>query len=496
MSAPTKQNGTAPCLPPSWDPDHLRTRFVSALSAMYRAEVPLYGSLVDIVRDVDASVLAARGSSSSSLPVRHQLERHGAIRLGTEAEMRTIARLFSLLGMHPVGYYDLKMVGFPLHGTAFRPTTAKALSANPFRVFTTVLRADLIASPSVRKTATSLLAQRELFSPRLRALLAQTETAPSTLTPADADDLIIESLRIFKWHSRATVPLETYLALKREHPMVADIVCFPSAHINHLTPRTLDIDAAQAAMIARGLPAKECIEGPPGGRKCEILLRQTSFKALEERVVFVDESSSSSGSEGEENGARKAKAKTGTHTARFGEIEQRGAAVTRKGRELYDRLLAGGIGKAAEEGRELAEVLGEMFQKEYPDEWDELRVRGLVYFRYRDVEGGRGKVTALGGEVDMETLLEAGAVECEPITYEDFLPLSAAGIFASNLGDGSDGSTERKLQKTEQGRSRAELEALLGCEIPSEIDLYEKLQTESVKECEEALGISGITLAA
>jgi uncharacterized glyoxalase superfamily metalloenzyme YdcJ len=176
---------------------------------MYRTEVPLYGSLVDIVASVDASVLSSRGASPSSLPVRHQLERHGAIRLGTEAEMRTIARLFGLLGMHPVGYYDLKMVGFPLHGTAFRPTTAASLAANPFRVFTTVLRPDLIASPAVRKTATALLAQRQLFSPRLLSLLAQAEAAPSTLTPQDADDLIAQSLLIFKWHSRATVPLET-----------------------------------------------------------------------------------------------------------------------------------------------------------------------------------------------------------------------------------------------------------------------------------------------
>ena len=31
--------------------------------------------------------------------------------------------------------------------------------------------------------------------------------------------------------------------------------------------------------------------------------------------------------------------KQGTHTARFGEIEQRGVALTPKGRQLYDDLL-------------------------------------------------------------------------------------------------------------------------------------------------------------
>ncbi|PSD29286.1 hypothetical protein C7E17_20990, partial [Stenotrophomonas maltophilia] len=66
-------------------------------------------------------------------------------------------------------------------------------------------------------------------------------------------------------------------------------------------PRALDIDAAQAAMIEHGMAAKAVIEGPPR-RACPILLRQTSFKALEEAVHFP-------GGEGGD---------AGTHTARFG----------------------------------------------------------------------------------------------------------------------------------------------------------------------------------
>jgi uncharacterized glyoxalase superfamily metalloenzyme YdcJ len=79
---------------------------------MYKSEVPLYGQLDDIVHVVDASTLAARGERPDDLPVRHQLERHGAIRVGTEHEMRMISRLFGIMGMHPVGYYDLSMVGY------------------------------------------------------------------------------------------------------------------------------------------------------------------------------------------------------------------------------------------------------------------------------------------------------------------------------------------------------------------------------------------------
>ena len=464
---------------------------------MYRDEVPLYGDLVDIVRTVDASVLASRSLDPSSLPVRHSLERHGAIRLGTAQEMRQMARLFRIMGMHPVGYYDLQIVGFPLHGTAFRPVSERSLSANPFRVFTTVLRPCRIASPSVRQLAESILSKRQLFSPRLVELMAKAERTGlrSRACGGEDDDgndgdeveeFISESIKIFKWHSRSTVPLSTYLSLLREHPMVADIVCFPSAHINHLTPRTLDIDAVQDEMIRRGLPAKECIEGPPAGRKCEILLRQTSFRALQERVTFVEEKV-------ERNG--RCQGVDGTHTARFGEVEQRGAAVTKKGRELYDRLLMSAMRMKETAGRRMDEALRETFA-EYPDDWETLRKDGLVFFRYRVRAKPAAAQLSLGGEsgaaARMEDLIRAGVVECEPITYEDFLPFSAAGIFTSNLG--GDG---RKICKTgANGDTRAELEAVIGQPVLCETELYHGLQNASVEECERELGLKEILLPA
>ncbi|KAL5601549.1 hypothetical protein FOBRF1_009082 [Fusarium oxysporum] len=304
------------------DVDVLRTKFSLALSEMYRQEVPRYGDLIQIVRDVDTAVLRAEGQRPEDLPLRNHLERHGAIRLGSEEELQVIKRLFAIFGMHPVGYYDLQVVNFPLHATAFRPITEESLAKNPFRVFTSVLRKDLL-SPAIRDIVEQVLSKRNLFSARLLDIIHQFESGGTVLTASEADELITESLKVFKWHSRSMVTIEDYNKLKQEHPLVADIVCFPSAHINHLTPRTLDIEYVQKEMIRRNLPAKERIEGPPV-RRCPILLRQTSFKALDELVNFP----TSTGD-----------AVPGTHTARFGEVEQRGAAVTRKGRGLYDELL-------------------------------------------------------------------------------------------------------------------------------------------------------------
>lgn len=457
--------------PPSWNADDLRTRFTQALSDMYRKEVPLYGDLVKIVRDVDNSVLKARGKHPEELPFRNHLERHGAIRLGTEHEMRMIKRLFAILDMHPVGYYDLNIVGFPIYGTAFRPIHADALGKNPFRVFTTVLRKDLISS-DIRETVDGILSQRALFTPRLREIMDHAENH-NTLSAQDADGLITEALRVFKWHSKSTASIDDYLKLEAEHSIVADIVCFPSAHINHLTPRTLDIDEVQLEMIRRGLPAKEVIEGPPA-RQCPILLRQTSFKALEEQVDFAT-------GDGE--------AVRGTHTARFGEVEQRGAAVTRKGRELYDQLHSTAVRTAANvPGQKFSNTLQDPFQ-EFPDTWEELRERGLVYFYYSVTQAGR-KAMENGistSRVSLTRLLQLGHIEYEPITYEDFLPFSAAGIFKSNL---LDQSVESPIQKIPS--SATELESILGCPILDEIDLYQHLQDDSIELCRKGLALEEI----
>ncbi|WP_166926661.1 VOC family protein, partial [Flavobacterium poyangense] len=160
--------------------------------------------------------------------------------------------------------------------------------------------------------------------------------------------------------------------------------------------------------------------GPPC-RACPILLRQTSFKAIEERVLFPDPGGNLAG---------------GSHTARFGEIEQRGVALTPKGRGLYDRLLNEARAKVrpAADGsnaQDYVTALQESFSA-FPDDWNAIRKAGLGYFFYSIIPGAD-----LSGHArsDIEDLVEAGLVRFDPIVYEDFLPVSAAGIFQSNLGD-------------------------------------------------------------
>ncbi|EEZ16218.1 conserved hypothetical protein [Brucella melitensis bv. 2 str. 63/9] len=110
-------------------PDAIRSAFSAAMSAMYREEVPAYGTLMDLVADVNAKVLADDSHLHERLAETDALdriseERHGAIRLGTAAELSMMRRVFAVMGMFPVGYYDLSAAGVPVHSTAFPDTWA------------------------------------------------------------------------------------------------------------------------------------------------------------------------------------------------------------------------------------------------------------------------------------------------------------------------------------------------------------------------------------
>ncbi len=450
-------------------PDALRARFSAAMSAMYRAEVPQYGSLIDLVREVNAQVLAADPELRRQLHEAGELERldeerHGAIRVGTAQELRWLTRLFALLGMEPVDYYDLAAAGVPVHSTAFRPVTEASLRASPFRLFTSLLRLELIEDPALRAEAEAILARRQIFSDEAQAAIRRAETQGG-VAEAEAETFVAAVLETFRWQRMASVDHATYQAMRQAHPLIADVVCFRGPHINHLTQRTLDIDAVQQAMPARGIQPKAVIEGPPRRRQA-LLLRQTSFLALREAIAFP---------------ARDGMTEEGSHTARFGEIEQRGAALTARGRALYDRCLA----EARRDGAD-AGTLTQAFAA-FPDDWAAMQAQGLVHLRYRcpaDVP-----VSAGAAELPLQALLAAGQVQASPLTYEDFLPVSAAGIFQSNLGSGGPG---RYAAST----AAAAFEAAMGRRLIDAQVWYAEASAASLREARRELARAAQTAAA
>jgi uncharacterized glyoxalase superfamily metalloenzyme YdcJ len=222
---------------------------------------------------------------------------------------------------------------------------------------------------------------------------------------------------------------------------------------------------------------KAIIEGPPR-RRCPILLRQTSFRALPEPVVFPNATGAPV---------------VGVHTARFGEIEQRGVALTAKGRALYDRLLAAAHARvpiAGDASNAMAhmEELCRCFEA-FPDDAATLRVERLAFFRYSPIAGGANRTAEGGGPFSVEGLLQAGLLRIEPIVYEDFLPVSAAGIFRSNL----DATGPGKF--TERSNLRA-FEEALGAAVLDETALYQEAEAASLDTSLRELGLGGASARA
>ncbi len=216
-----------------------------------------------------------------------------------------------------------------------------------------------------------------------------------------------------------------------------------------------------------GAQMKDHIEGPPR-RVAPILLRQTSYKALTESVIFDGTT-------------------PGAHTARFGEIEQRGLALTPAGRRRYDEALAQ-IEAIRAAGRAPSSAEHEAAFAALPDDFAALRQAGLGYFHYEATGRAPGVSDGdVGGNElrrDLDILVARGLVRARPIRYEDFLPVSAAGIFASNLrSKGAD------LAEGEARYAAADLEAILERPIVDSFAVYAAQEARSLLAVHRELGV-------
>lgn len=452
----------------------LRAAFARRLSDMYGREVPAYTTLVDVSREVNEDVLRARGADAERLGSigRVTAERHGAIRVGTPAELQQVARIFGALGMHPVGFYDLREAAasaVPVVSTAFRPVDGEELARNPFRVFTSLLTpADpRFFDDALRARLENFLAERRLFPPELLALADRAEAA-GELPEADAERFLQLAVRAFEL-SPEPVDQAWYETLERVSAVAADIGGVRSTHINHLTPRVLDIDALYRRMTERGIEMIDTIQGPPRRQGPDVLLRQTSFRALAEpRALRTPDG----------------EVVSGALRVRFGEVEARGIALTRQGRARYDALLARVDDEVARRpGDDRADIARALWAGELPDTEQELAAQGLAHFTYHAVPGrpqdGSRPPAAL------QDLVAQGWVRAEPVVYEDFLPRSAAGIFQSNLSD--EGSRNNDQQGTDYDSDW--LSGVLGRDVLDPFDLYEEQQNQSLAQVARDLGL-------
>jgi uncharacterized glyoxalase superfamily metalloenzyme YdcJ len=536
------------------NPVEMQNLLFAELSRMFGQEVPLYDKSLLVNKVCNQAVCALLGKKYSGFSLTDEQldktsgERHGAIRIGKPEEYRWIAGFFAAFGMEPHNFYDMTALGGksqPIIATAFRSRLKPE-----HRVFTSLLMTDYF-DPETQQRIESLLAPRQVFSPRAKELVQKNER-DGGLSRDDARALIQEgTTRIFKWTGRARDHRLYQELSKAGFKIAADIACFESHHLNHLTPNTFCMDLYTSAMKfclgeltadlfarraqqaldflftfadrdwmklhfkhlsseaidaypARAVPPdaaaelaqtlcqrlqqpdltlaklnhagfKDFTEGP--AEDTPVLLRQDSYKALTEPVQFRETDGTTVDT---------------VHTARFGEIEQRFYATTPKGRALYDECLAA-ADKIREGQPDLIKRDYEGYQKAYakcfapfPKTLAGLLDEKLVFVRYSTTD--KGLAAAKAGKIktgDMAELLRLGFARVEGLRYEDFLPFSAAGIFASNLGQYGTKSTA----KARPTYSQATLEKIMGREIVDPNATYARQEADSIESVREELGL-------
>ena len=485
----------------------IRKLVARGFSAMYGAELPEYNSFTLPVR---ASNLEQLERHPEPLINRETLmeEKHGAIRVPGALEMRVVTRIFSVLGMLPVEFYDMTILGtrsLPMIATAFRATD-KSIEENAFRMFCSMLHAASIPAELREEVLAELEKNRQLhpkFSPKLMSMLEKAESAGGLDAP-DARrfaELVVDAFRL---HKDKVVDFALYSRLRKISDPLADIV-LESPVLNHLTPRALDIEDAVARLNAAGIPMQTVIQGPPIRKDgVTIQLNQIARIAAGEDVFVAVGSTMLSSLENDSYFLQKARANAPRcelqkgenvadymariekvlevapiviiqHKARFGEIEARGVALSRDGEVAYNSF-----GIESEIDPTPREIKKEKFRQDYPKTHRQLHDAGFAYYTYRATAAGLARREQQPAErTTLKAMLDAGDVKLVPQTYHDFLPFSAAAIFRANLTEGTQG-----IGVSEQGLSdnRRMLEQAMGVAITDRHDLHSGERDQSLQQ--------------
>ena len=108
----------------------------------------------------------------------------------------------------------------------------------------------------------------------------------------------------------------------------------------------------------------------------------------------------------------------------------------------------------------------------------------MIYGKDTQPPAGRDAAGTLAS-ADLRELVAAGHVQADGLRYEDFLPFSAAGIFASNLNQYGTASTSTKRKTYQQ----SDLEEILGRPIIDVNRAYQGIEAKSKLDTYERLGL-------
>lgn len=492
----------------------IRKLVARGFSAMYGSELPEYNRFIAPVRDSNLQQLEKNPDPSIRRETLME-EKHGAIRVPGPEEMRIVARIFAVIGMHPVEFYDMTILGaksLPMIATAFRAID-KSIEESAFRMFCSMLHVASVSPALKDEVLAELGKNRKLYPKFSHELLAMLDMAERQggFEEADAKQFTALVVEAFSMHKDKIVDFAVYSKLRKVSDPLADIV-LESPVLNHLTPRALDIEDAVDKLNSAGIPMQTAIQGPPIRLDgVQIQLNQIARIAAGEDVYVAVDPKVLDDFEHDPSASLDLKAKAprielqqgekvdgymvrvaaalGTnpvviihHKARFGEIESRGVALTVEGEAAYS---AYEIESESDPATKAAKI--ERFKSEYPKTHRQLHDLGWAYYTYRVT--GSGNAEKWQGETQHLTisqLLDSGYVTIVPQPYHDFLPFSAAAIFRANSTEGTQGIDN---SHKDASNNKKALEKAMGVLITSRHDIHQREQAESVRQVYDELKI-------
>ena len=263
---------------------------------MYGREVPAYETLVEVTREINADVVGRDGDGARAAGQRRPGHaRSGTARSGSARprELAQAARVFAAFGMHPVGFYDLRDAGAErgpgrLDGLppdrratswpATRSGCSPRCSSPTDRRF---FDADTQAA-AARRSSTSGRCSRPSCSSSPTAPPPRVACRRTTRTSSCARRRPRSRCR----RSRSTGLVRPPGARSRRSPPTSAGCPRRTSTTSRRACSTSTRSTAR--MRARGIEMIDEIQGPPAWEGPDVLLRQTSFRALaEERRVPV-----------------------------------------------------------------------------------------------------------------------------------------------------------------------------------------------------------------
>lgn len=439
------------------EPSSIRSELVQKILAAFEQSMPIYKDMMDVARDINAKA----GEQEAQRLGRIM---HAAIRCASDDELHIISDLFSLMGCHPVNYYDLRE-RVSVESTAFRPVTQKEIELNGFRVFCSKLALDCIPVAD-QQFVKEIIGRRRIFDGEFLNLI-EVGKSQGGFNEHQASEFVDAATRVFTRPKHAMVSYSEYERLGTINKVAAQVLVCNSLAFNHLTPSVASVPAAHDELTRRGIKTIPVWQGPVDK---DVILRQTSCLAPGIKLSFPEGNGTFVEADYQET---------------FVEFEERLQALTPIGRELFESLFDRGKQalrlSEADPGyaQHYYDVMSDALS-EFPGDPQQLWKENLAYFTFELSSDSEATATGLVASKSLDAMIESGQVRLVPQQYEDFFGPAATNIFNSNIG--LDDVSNVGVSKPD---SQSSYERALGRPVINMYDYYDSIQAESKRDLVE-----------